>query len=157
MPKNKTKNKYYIDPEEFYVEVSDWIYAKRENPNLQWTDSLCKKFMLMIEGMAHRPNFSGYSYIDEMKSQARFNIMKYGHNYKPEKLDANGKPYKPYSYFNMIIWQAFVSVLNAEEKQQVIKQEFFKKNYTLDDSLFIDGADGHTEILEQMVKMYDDN
>ncbi len=151
----KKKNEYYIEPKVFIPELKAWKEARALDPSVQWSDSLCKKFMKIIEGLSHHKSFSGYSYIDEMKDEALFHIMKYGHNYNPDKLDDKGRPYNPFSYYNRIAWQAFVSIINKEKHQQMIKGEYLRKNYTLDSELFLDGAEDHTQALDMMAKMYD--
>lgn len=153
----KEKSEYYIEPVEFMTQITEWLDQRKIDPDIQWSEDLCKKFMRMIEGMSHNKSFSRYTYIDEMKDEALLHIMKYGHNYDPTKInEQTGKPYPPFSYYNRIIWQAFVSIINKEKRQQDIKREYLLKNYTLSDELFLDGADGHAHALDMMANMYDE-
>lgn len=152
----KSKEELYIDKKEFYLEMKEWVLEKRTNPEFRWTDSLCIKFQKIIEGLGRHPSFRSYSYVDEMKDQAMLNIMKYGHNYDPYKIDPQTKkPYNPFSYFNRIAWQAFVFVLNKEKEQQDLKSEYFRKNFVENPDLFIDGGSEYSEALNKMEQMYD--
>lgn len=114
----------YINKEEMLAEIAAYrtivLQAKeegKEKPPL--TNSLMKKFMLITDGIARRPNFNGYSYLDEMKSRANFSCMKKAHYFDPTK-SAN-----PFGYYSRVVWREFLNVIKEEEKQSYIKAKTF--------------------------------
>lgn len=69
----------------------------------------------IAENLAKKGNFSGYTFIEEMKSDGIENCMQYLHNFNPEKS------HNPFAYFTRIIWFAFLRRITKEKKQQYIK------------------------------------
>lgn len=69
----------------------------------------------MSTRMATRPNFSSYTYKDEMISDAIENCMLYLHCFNPEKTT------NPFAYFTRVIWFAFLRRIEKEKKQSYIK------------------------------------
>lgn len=67
--------------------------------------------------LATKPNFSGYSYKDEMISDGIENCLMYLHNFDPDKSK------NPFAYFTTIIYYAFLRRIQKEQKQQYIKQK----------------------------------
>ena len=67
--------------------------------------------------MALHPDltFPGYTYIEEMKSDGIEDCMKYLHKFDFENY------FKPFSYYNRIIWFAFLRRIDKEKKQEYIK------------------------------------
>ena len=78
------------------------------------SNELGAAFVLMAERFASKPNFNGYSYTDEMISQATIDCCKSWY-----KFDMTRK--HPFSYFTTVIYHAFVSVIRDEKKQQRVK------------------------------------
>lgn len=65
--------------------------------------------------LATKPNFSGYTYKDDMISDGIENCLKYMHNFDPEKSQ------NPFAYFTRIIWNAFLQRIKKEKKQMYIR------------------------------------
>jgi DNA-directed RNA polymerase specialized sigma subunit len=65
--------------------------------------------------LATKPNFSGYSYKDDMISDGIENCLQYIHNFNPEKSQ------NPFAYFTQIIWYAFLRRIQKEKKQMYIR------------------------------------
>lgn len=72
--------------------------------------------------LATKPNFSGYSYKDDMISDGIENCLQYIHNFDPEKSS------NPFAYFTQIIWYAFLRRIQKEKKQMYIR---FKSSQSL--------------------------
>lgn len=70
---------------------------------------------LIARRLATKPNFSGYSYKDEMISDGVENCIKYVDNFNPE-VSSN-----PFAYFTMIIKNAFIRRIKREHRQQYFK------------------------------------
>lgn len=65
--------------------------------------------------LATKPNFSGYSYKDDMISDGIENCLQYINNFNPEKSQ------NPFAYFTQIIWFAFLRRIQKEKKQMYIR------------------------------------
>jgi DNA-directed RNA polymerase specialized sigma subunit len=65
--------------------------------------------------LATKPNFSGYSYKDDMISDGIENCLLYINNFNPEKSQ------NPFAYFTQIIWYAFLRRIQKEKKQMYIR------------------------------------
>lgn len=65
--------------------------------------------------LATKPNFSGYSYKEDMISDGIENCLLYINNFNPEKSS------NPFAYFTQIIWYAFLRRIAKEKKQMYIR------------------------------------
>ena len=65
--------------------------------------------------LATKPNFSGYSYKEDMISDGIENCLLYINNFNPEKSE------NPFAYFTQIIWYAFLRRIQKEKKQMYIR------------------------------------
>lgn len=65
--------------------------------------------------LATKPNFSGYSYKEDMISDGIENCLLYIHNFNAEKSQ------NPFAYFTQIIWYAFLRRIAKEKKQMYIR------------------------------------
>jgi len=70
---------------------------------------------LIANRLATKPNFSGYTYKDDMISDGIENCIQYIHNFNPDKSE------NPFAYFTQIIWYAFLRRIQKEKKQMYIK------------------------------------
>lgn len=114
----------YINKTEMLLEIAAYrnecMIAKKENKDKPpVTNSLMSKFFLMVDGIGKRPNFNGYSYLDEMKSRALFSCFRKANYFDPDKSD------NPFGYYSRVIWREFINVIKEEEKQSYIKAKTF--------------------------------
>jgi DNA-directed RNA polymerase specialized sigma24 family protein len=65
--------------------------------------------------LATKPNFSGYSYKEDMISDGIENCLLYIMNFNEEKSQ------NPFAYFTQIIWYAFLRRIAKEKKQMYIR------------------------------------
>ena len=65
--------------------------------------------------LATKPNFSGYSYKEDMISDGIENCLLYIMNFNEEKSQ------NPFAYFTQIIWYAFLRRIQKEKKQMYIR------------------------------------
>lgn len=65
--------------------------------------------------LSTKPNFSGYTYKDDMISDGIENCLLYIGNFNPEKSS------NPFAYFTQIIWYAFLRRIAKEKKQMYIR------------------------------------
>lgn len=72
--------------------------------------------------LATKPNFSGYTYKDDMIMDGIENCLLYINNFDPNKSS------NPFAYFTQIIWYAFLRRIAKEKKQMYIK---FKSSHNM--------------------------
>ena len=75
--------------------------------------------------LASKPNFSGYSYKDDMISDGLENAIQALGNFDPEKSS------NPFAYFTQIIWYAFLRRIDKEKKQLYIKHKVVENSVVL--------------------------
>jgi len=78
-------------------------------------DYIGKCIFQIATRLATKPNFSGYSYKEDMISDGIENCLKYIGNFNPEKSQ------NPFAYFTQIIWYAFLRRIQKEKKQMYIR------------------------------------
>ena len=69
---------------------------------------------------ATKPNFSGYSYVNEMVADAIFTVILYIHNFNPEKSQ------NPFAYITQIVSNSFKGFLNREKRMAKTKKEMIE-------------------------------
>ena len=75
--------------------------------------------------LASRPNFSGYTYKDDMVSDGLENAIQALGNFDPDKSS------NPFAYFTQIIWYAFLRRIEKEKKQMYIKHKVIENSVIL--------------------------
>jgi len=106
----------YLDKNEFLSDIIAYKARKELNPDEQITDYSAKAIMMIAERLANRPNFSGYSYKQDMVSDAIYICLRYFDRFDPHHPTKN-----PFGYFSRIAWFAFLQRLAKEKKQVAIK------------------------------------
>jgi hypothetical protein len=120
--KKKVKNNY-VDNKKLYGEMLHFItlyneakeaaLPKDEYPRVSNYIGQC--ISLIAHNLAKKPNFSNYSFVDEMIFDGIENCLMYLHNFDPDKTK------NPFAYFTTIIFYAFIRRIKKEEKQRYIK------------------------------------
>lgn len=115
---------HYISNKEFTQAIVEYIQkceseesAGREAPQIP--DGIARQFIALANKLGSRYNFSGYTFRDEMVSNAIFaccaKIRKFN------ILISNNA----FAYFTNVCWRAMVDVINTEEKMSYIKAKSF--------------------------------
>lgn len=86
------------------------------------TDKLAKMYMKLCERYGTRSNWRGYTYNDEMRSQALLQLCQIGLQFNEAK-SAN-----PFAYYTAAITNSFTRVLNIEKKMQSIRDDILEAN-----------------------------
>lgn len=98
--------------------------------------------MKIANNIARRPNFRGYTFVDEMVSDAIENIVKYIHNYDPDNDKQN-----PFGYFTKTAWHAFIRRIDEEKKQLYLKYKTAERYGTIDENELFELDE---ELIQQM-------
>ena len=81
------------------------------------SNRLGEMFMILATRYATKPNFSGYTYKDEMISHALVACIASVNKFNTEKGD------NPFAYYTRVIHTAFLQILNKEKRHQNIRDK----------------------------------
>ena len=118
MAKRKTRN--YVNNADLFEALVNYKTmvreaedASEEKPRVP--DYIGHCIFQIATRLATKPNFSGYSYKEDMISDGIENCLLYINNFNPEKSQ------NPFAYFTQIIWYAFLRRIQKEKKQMYIR------------------------------------
>ncbi len=86
------------------------------------TNSLAMMFMKLCERYGTRANWRGYTYNDEMQSQALMQLSQIGLQFDESKSE------NPFAYYTAAITNSFTRILNIEKKNQSIRDDLLEQN-----------------------------
>lgn len=101
---------------------------------------------------ASKPCFSGYSYKDEMISDAIMTCIQYATKYDTTRAERLNQPPNPLAYFTQLVHNAFITRIHVEHKQQYVKAKTLTTqiNYsTIDDDHDLDSFDSIVTTFER--------
>lgn len=124
-------SRHYIDDDHLTGILSEWKdrfdnLVSQGEPRPKLPEAVGEAICDMAEAMGKRHNFSGYSYLDEMKSDAILHCVKYIHNFNPKKKSEKKGKVSAFGYINMIIWRSFTHRIDAEKREQYLKYKSFQ-------------------------------
>ena len=108
------------------VGKSHWV-GGMENGNFSCdhgkiTNSLALMFMKLCERYGTRSNWRGYTYNDEMQSQALMQLSQIGLQFDESKSE------NPFAYYTAAITNSYTRILNIEKKNQAIRDDLLEVN-----------------------------
>ena len=106
----------YCDKATFYADICAYQERKKTNPDEPIPEYSANAIMQMAEKTANRPNFIGYSWRQDMVSDAIYTCIKYY-----DKFDTTHPTQNPFGYFSRSIWFAFLQRIAKEKKQSLIR------------------------------------
>ena len=86
------------------------------------TNQLAMMYMKLCERYGTRANWRGYTYNDEMQSQALMQLSQIGLQFNESKSD------NPFAYYTAAITNSFTRILNIEKKNQAIRDDLLEFN-----------------------------
>lgn len=86
------------------------------------TRTLATMFMKLCERYATRSNWRGYTYNDEMRSQALLQLSQIGLQFDESKSQ------NPFAYYTAAITNSFTRVLNIEKRNQNLRDDILEMN-----------------------------
>lgn len=102
----------YIDNKEFYDAIVDWRNSGVE----KIPDKIGEYFLLIAKNLARSGRFAGYSWREEMVSDAILVMVKYARNFDPEKST------NPFAFFTRCAWNCFIHRIGVEKKNLELMQ-----------------------------------
>lgn len=76
---------------------------------------LAKMYLKLVNRYGQKPNWSGYTYLDEMKGQALVNLSNIGLFFNESKSN------NPFAYYTTIMYNSFLGTLKIEKRNQNIR------------------------------------
>jgi len=130
MKKKAREKPHYVNNKQFSGSVVDYVNSANEardkgeeEPII--TEYIGSCFLKIAEGLSHKPNFSGYTYREEMVMDAVENCIKAIMNYDVKKATRTGLP-NAFAYFTQITYYAFLRRIAKEKKHQDIKELYME-------------------------------
>jgi hypothetical protein len=99
-------------------------------------------FMKLCERYATRSNWRGYTYNDEMRSQALLQLSQIGLQFDESKSQ------NPFAYYTAAITNSFTRVLNIEKRNQNLRDDILEMN-GLNPSYTRQGMSGGAPVYEE--------
>lgn len=123
----------YVNNKEFYALLVEYrekcrIADEAGLPQPRIPEPIGNAFLMIATRLSSKGNFVGYTYKDEMVSDALENCVMAIKSFNPDKSK------NPFAYFTQIIWYAFLRRIEKEKKQTYIKYKSLE-NAMLDESL----------------------
>jgi hypothetical protein len=107
-----------------------------DKPKPQVSNYIGQAILLICDNLAKRPNFSGYTYKQDMISDGVIMSIAAVDNFDPTKTE------NPFGYFTQIAWNAFLQRIAKEKKQTYLKHKNFE-NVFLMNNLWTDAENMH--------------
>lgn len=102
--------------------------AEREGkPKPRVSNYIGESILLICNNLAKKPNFSGYTYKQDMISDGIMDCIAAVDNFNPDKTN------NPFAYFTQIAWNAFIRRIHKEKKQTYIKHKNYENSILLDE------------------------
>lgn len=114
------QSRYYIDKDEYTAELIKYKKSGKA------TERLGELFTIHVDRYATSLSFKNYTYLDEMKSQAKLFLLKYSTSFDPNYAAKNGKKMNAFAYCTSIIYNAFLQVIQREKKHSALKDKLIK-------------------------------
>jgi hypothetical protein len=136
-PKKRRVQKYLNNArllEHIGLSKEIWEKAKKKNKTDRiptaaecMTPEMVKMIMMLVDRYAQRANWRGYTYIDDMKSEALLSLLNGSLKFNPEKSK------NPFGYMTQIVTHSFLTTLDKEKKVRRIRDDILEQ-YGLDPS-----------------------
>lgn len=125
---------HYVTNPDFQAALVERKTQLKTNPDLRISEYIGECILKICSNLAHKNNFNGYSYKEEMVSDAIENCLAVVDKYDSEKYS------NPFAYFTQCAFYAFIRRIHKEKRQQEIKGSIIQD--MLDEGLFaLNGED----------------
>ena len=150
------KAKNYINNKTLYTSMVEHrtkleISKREDKPKPQVTNYIGQSILLICNNLAKKPNFSGYTYKQDMISDGIIDCIAAVDNFNPDRTN------NPFAYFTQIAWNAFIRRIHKEKKQTYIKHKNFENAFLMN-NLWTDAENIHlksNEYSDEVVRSYE--
>lgn len=159
--KRRSRGEDYVNNKEFSIAVVEYVKEcnDRKEANLEVntiTNYIGTCFMKICNGLARSPNFTNYSYRDDMVMDAVENCIKAIMNYDINKPTRTGAP-NAFSYFTQISYFAFLRRIAKEKKQADIKLALIENGSIGNFADFDEDGGRNAETMIEKIRQKNDN
>jgi len=147
--------KHYVNNKDFCAALVEYKAKLKEDPNARVSNYIGICIRQINTRLATKPNFSGYSFKDEMISDGLENCIAAVNGFNAEKS------VNAFAYFTQIAWNAFIRRIQKEQKEVYIKHKNMQNMFILQSvhtSSFDDfdmGQQNNNEISNEIIKSYE--
>ena len=125
---------HYVTGPVFQAALVERKKLLETNPDLRISEYIGECILKICTNLSHKSNFNGYSYKEEMISDAIESCLAAVDKYDSEKYS------NPFAYFTQCAFYAYLQRLAKEKKQQAIKGRMVQ-NMINDGSFSLSGED----------------
>lgn len=125
----------YVNGKELHLELAIYheayqqsLLAGTEKPRI--SEKLGHAFLQIATRMASRPNFSGYSYKDDMISDAIMQCISKVHTYDPARVNQDFP--SGFAWVSQVAWNSFVGRIKKEQHQSSVKAKLIREKLSSD-------------------------
>ena len=135
----------YVNNKDFYESIIKYKKELIEKPEKKVPDYIGICINQICNRLSSKPNFSGYTFRDEMISDALENCFYALPKFNPERTN------NPFAYFTQIIHYAFLRRIQKEKRQleiktKIIERTGFDEVMVVDDSLLSGNSSDYNSI-----------
>lgn len=150
------KVRNYINNKTLYAAMIQYKNSLREAEEKNKSKPIVPNYigesiLLICNNLAKKPNFSGYTYKQDMISDGIIDCVAAVDNFDPDKTN------NPFAYFTQIAWNAFIRRIHKEKKQTYIKHKNFENSFLMN-QLWDDAENMHlkaNEYSSEVVRSYE--
>jgi len=152
----KKSTVHYVNNKQMYDTMKVYIKAVRKSKREKIEPPRIPEYIgeclyLICNKLSLKPQFSGYTWRDEMISDGIENCIVAIDNFDPRKSN------NPFAYFTMIAWNAFIRRIQREKKQTYIKHKNMQNIYVTDEILAeFNIANSGDEKSDDIIKNFED-
>ena len=155
--KRKSKN-HYVNNKTLFEEMKKYKAARinsQENdlPAPKIPRYIGECLLMICTKLATKPNFSGYTYRDEMVADGIENCIAAVDNFDPDRYN------NPFAYFTQIAWNAFIRRISKEKKQSYIKHKNFQNSFMsieLEEEMVATGISKRNEYSDDIIRNFEE-
>ncbi len=123
---------------------------EQEKPKPQVSNYIGESILLICNNLAKKPNFSGYTYKQDMISDGIIDCVAAVDNFNPDKTN------NPFAYFTQIAWNAFIRRIAKEKKQTYVKHKNYENTFLMGHH----GGDAHAQLVsnefsDEIIRSYE--
>jgi hypothetical protein len=146
------RKRNYINNRELYSEMVRFHLLYKDDTNTKITNYIGKSILLICNNLSKKPNFSGYTYKEDMISDAICDCVAAVKSFNVEKTN------NPFAYFTQTAWNAFLRRIEKESKQSVLKHKNLINMYVMPVTVFENDKSSITsnEFSDEIIKNYED-
>jgi len=132
----------YLSNKEIVPELIDFKATGKVSEKLGYI------FMTISKNLSNKSNFTGYTWKEEMVSDAVLTCIKYCKNFNPEK-SSNG-----FAYITQICYNSFIGYIKKQNRHSAIKQNLYdRKELISDDERYTYASIDYTRFKNEDVKI----